>query len=157
PDNNDFQTDPSQKPYDFVPLPDPKLAMNTAVAGHHTAIGTKNTPLLSGEIRGTIVAEALTHIASGIVSLIDDLREFSGQGQDLDLNNIDQDVLVMPHVRTNNIRIIPGSTIKGMLRAAVEAITNPGIAISPPPSPGRRQTQNIVRKQTLQKSPVLSK
>lgn len=157
PNNKNFQTNASQKPYDFVPLPDPELVINAAIAGHHTAIGSKNTPLLSGEIRGTIVSGALTHIASGIVSLINELRAFSGPGQNLDLNSIGKDELVMPHVQTSNVRIIPGSTIKGMLRAAVEAITNPGTAISPPSLPSkRRQTQNNVLKQTLQKSPVLS-
>jgi CRISPR/Cas system CSM-associated protein Csm3 (group 7 of RAMP superfamily) len=89
------------KPYDFVPLPD--RVTREKPAGHD---GFKRG-LLSGVITGELVALTPVHVASG----------------NIELTRSDRIPLVKAHFRTGGKIAIPGSSLKGVVRSIVEAIT----------------------------------
>lgn len=113
---------PREKPYDFVPLPPEREAVNRPARGHHTAFGTPGAALLTGVLSGTLVSEAPLHIGSGFVVPMDDILAY----RDIVRSSAQADRLVAAHMRTGDRRVIPGSTLKGALRSAVEAITTTG-------------------------------
>lgn len=132
-------SDPEEKPYAFVTLPDVSKAQREPAAGHHTAFGTSGTRLYTGFVEGVIVSDSPVHIATGVVEPLND--EFFQSRADRPAiaanRGRDSDDLVLPHTATlmreaeGLVRIIPGSTLKGLVRSAVEAITNPGIGFMP--------------------------
>jgi hypothetical protein len=89
------------KPYDFVPLP-PRVD-RTEPAGH----GWFSPSLFSGTITGELVAQSPVHVGSGGIELTGDSRL----------------PLVKAHFRTAGKAGIPGSSLKGIVRSVVEAIT----------------------------------
>ncbi|GAB4442415.1 MAG: hypothetical protein OHK0015_40990 [Chloroflexi bacterium OHK40] len=131
-------SDPEEKPYAFVPLADPRVAQRQIAAGHHTVCGSRTAGLHTGFIEGVIVSDSPLHVATGIVEPLTD--EFFQTRPDLTIGGHrrhDADNLVLPHTATRDgasgkvVRIIPGSTMKGLIRAVIEAITNPGMQFTP--------------------------
>lgn len=112
---------PREKPYDFVPLPE-QPPVNRPASGHHTAFGAPQALLLTGVLSATLVSEALTHVASGFVVPIDDVLAH----RDIERASVQNDRLVAAHMRSGGRRVIPGATLKGALRSAVEAISTTG-------------------------------
>lgn len=108
---------PLPKPYDFVPFA-PEGALERAI-GHHVLISSDERGVYTGTIEADIKVESLLHVSSGLVVLVDDIRNAS----DIDISSIRDDELIMSHIRCNGRRIIPGSTLKGTIRSATEAIT----------------------------------
>lgn len=94
---------PLPKPYAFVSIPNARMNPEKP-AGHHSYIGN----LLTGTIKGTLVALSPIHVASGSV-------ELTGR----------QPSLVKAHFRCGGRPTIPGSSIKGAIRSIVEAISQP--------------------------------
>jgi hypothetical protein len=113
---------PREKPYDFVPLPPEREPIIRRARGHHTVFGTPDATLLSGTLSGTLVSEAAVHIASGFVVPMSDIQVH----RDIVKSSVQGDRLVAAHMRTNGRRVLPGSSLKGLLRSAVEAITTTG-------------------------------
>ena len=115
---------PREKPYDFVPLASQRETVSRRASGHHTVFGTPDATLLSGTLSGTLVSEAAVHIASGFVVPMSDVLTHG----DIVRSSVQADRLVAAHMRTAGRRVIPGSSLKGLLRSAVEAITTAGTA-----------------------------
>lgn len=94
---------PLPKPYDFVPLSEqrPQLA---PPAGHERYQEQR----LTGQISGRLVAQSDLHVASGLLQRRPDDRQYP---------------LVKAHMRTNGCPVIPGTSLKGCIRAIVEAIS----------------------------------
>lgn len=130
------------KPYDFVPFA-PEGASERAI-GHHVLISSDEKRVYTGTIEADIKAESLLHVSSGLVVLVDDIRNAS----DIDVSSIRDDELIMSHIRCNGRRIIPGSTLKGTIRSAIEAITLSGMKFEPIPGKARSE----VSQQKLGKS-----
>ncbi|MCG8350233.1 MAG: RAMP superfamily CRISPR-associated protein, partial [Chloroflexales bacterium] len=116
-----------------------------------------DAPLFTGVIAGTIVSETYVHVASGLVEPL--TEEFFNERGDLTVAQGRQhtaDDLVAPHMRTigletgKMVRVLPGSTLKGLIRSAVEAITNPGNTFAPVRE--ARKIKNEVTTQTLDAS-----
>jgi hypothetical protein len=94
---------PLPKPYEFVPLPDARMHPERP-AGHDVYAGN----LLTGTIKGTLVALSPVHVASGNIELTGRLPS-----------------LVRAHFRCSGRPTIPGSSLKGAIRSIVEAISRP--------------------------------
>ncbi|KAB8145984.1 hypothetical protein F8S13_02590 [Chloroflexia bacterium SDU3-3] len=143
-----------EKPYDFVPIS--STAKNSLAAGHHLAIGSSHARLLTGMLSAKIISESLVHVGSGYVVSTSDILRYG----DVDRSTIKDDTLVASHVRSQGKRYIPGSTLKGVIRSAVEAITLPGIEFSVESSKKTvrgvhvQQLRMKYRQQELHKSPA---
>lgn len=94
---------PLPKPFGFVSLPNhgPRQA---APAGHHTY----RADLLTGQVRGEFVARSDVHVASGLLAHHPRDRQYP---------------LVQALTRSNGRVVIPGASLKGCIRAIVEAIS----------------------------------
>jgi CRISPR/Cas system CSM-associated protein Csm3 (group 7 of RAMP superfamily) len=103
--------DLKDKPYFYTPLP-PEFR-KVAPASH----AAYHTDKLSGEIAGLIVACSPIHIASGLIVPWADLSRYG------DIHSQTQPALVAAHFRINNQRAIPASSLKGVIRSIVEAIS----------------------------------
>lgn len=116
------------KPYDFVPLP-PERSGNQfpSATGHHTVLGSGAENLLSGQLQAQIVAEAPLIVASGRVTTVDALLQHG----DVAPESVGDDTIVLEHVRSRGKRIIPGTSLKGVIRSVVEAITHTGATFTP--------------------------
>ena len=99
------------KPYFYTPLP--SEFQRTVPASH----AIYQTGKLSGEIAAVILAHSPIHVANGLIVAWADL---SGYG---DIHTRAQPSLVAAHFRLNNRRVIPASTVKGVFRSVVEAIS----------------------------------
>ena len=99
------------KPYFYTPLP--SAFQKTAPASH----AAYQTDKLNGEITGTIVARSPIHVASGLIVPWADLSRYG------DIHSQTQPALVAAHFRVNNRRAIPASSLKGVFRSIVEAIS----------------------------------
>ena len=87
------------KPFDFVVLP------RRVNKKHPTGHDQYHEKHITGQIHGTIEALSPIHIGSGVIDL----------GEDVEL--------IKTAVRTNENVVIPGSSLKGAIRSAVEAIS----------------------------------
>ena len=87
------------KPFGFVPLP---RRVNRKQPTGHDQYHERH---ITGQIRGTIEALSPIHIGSGVIDL----------GRDVPL--------IKTAVRTNENVVLPGSSLKGAIRSAVEAIS----------------------------------
>jgi CRISPR-associated protein Csm3 len=99
-DNDD---PPLPKPYAFVSIPEARMDPKHPI-GHDTY----RTDLITGAITGILVALSPVHVASGNI-------ELTGR----------QPSLVKAHFRRNDRPTIPGSSLKGVVRSIVEAISDP--------------------------------
>jgi hypothetical protein len=97
----DFRSSAQDKPYDFVPLtrPEPRN-----VVGHDRL----RADLLSGRLTGELTARSPVHVASG----------------SLELTGREHPSLVKAHFRTEGKVASPGSTLKGVVRSIVEAVSH---------------------------------
>lgn len=97
----------ASKPFRYIPFAN--RCERKTPAGHDTyAAG-----LLSGEITGAIVALTPLHVASGGIELM----------EKVDWRLAQKTPLIKAFVRSGGKRVIPGSSLKGSMRAIVEAIT----------------------------------
>lgn len=94
---------PLPKPYAFVSIPEAR--MNPRHPTGHDAYAPN---LITGAISGTLIALSPIHVASGNV-------ELTGR----------QPPLVKAHFRRSDRPTIPGSSLKGVVRGIVEAISDP--------------------------------
>lgn len=108
-----YHTDPDKKPYRFVPLAD--HVERREIAGHHRMEKGK----WYGYLDLMLVAHSPVHVASGLIVHRDDLAPYFAA--DLDSDN--DDLLILSHVRRDGRRYIPGTSLKGVVRSVVEAIT----------------------------------
>ena len=90
---------PAPKPFAFVPLP--RRVNRKPPTGHERY----HTEHFTGQIHGTIEALSPIHIGSGVIDL----------GRDVEL--------IKTAVRTKGNVVIPGSSLKGAIRSAAEAIS----------------------------------
>jgi CRISPR/Cas system CSM-associated protein Csm3 (group 7 of RAMP superfamily) len=150
-------SNPDDKPYDFVPVDTSTNAQSDLATGHHIVFRSADAPLFTGFIAGIIVSETYVHVASGLVEPL--TEEFFNERGDLTVAQGRQhgdDDLVAPHVRTIDpktgkmVRVLPGSTLKGLIRSAVEAITSLGTSFKPVREAGK--IKNEVTTQTLDES-----
>src|SRR4051812_26279867 len=93
--------EPPPKPYAFVPIPQGSTSPKHP-AGHDRY----QDELLTGTITGALVALSPVHVASGNIELT------GGRPS-----------LVKAHFRRNDRPAIPGSSLKGVIRSIVEAIS----------------------------------
>jgi len=103
--------DLKDKPYFYTPLPS---AFHKTIPASHAVYQTDK---ISGEIAGTIVARSPIHVASGLIVSWADLSRHG------DIDSEIRTALVAAHFRVNNQRTIPASSLKGMFRSTVEAIS----------------------------------
>jgi len=104
--------DLEDKPYFYTPL---SGTFRREVPVSHAAYDAGK---LSGEISGIIVARSPIHVASGQIITWADLSHYKDilvRGQ--------PPGLVAAHFRANDRRAIPASSLKGVLRSVVEAIS----------------------------------
>lgn len=95
---------PLPKPYDFVPLGTRQTKTPT---GHHRTT-------LSGCLRGTLIAHAPVHVASGLLRQTND-RNYP---------------LIKEHARSTEHLIIPSTSLKGCIRSILEAISPAAVTIT---------------------------
>jgi CRISPR/Cas system CSM-associated protein Csm3 (group 7 of RAMP superfamily) len=93
---------PAPKPYDFLALPEGRIERRAPIG--HDAIRAN---LLTGRIELELEALSPVHVASGLMMLTDEARR----------------PLVRELVRVAGVPVVPGSSLKGCVRAAVEAIS----------------------------------
>jgi len=110
----DYHTDPEKKPYRFVPLAD--HIERSEVVGHHKMAEGR----WYGYLNLILVAESSVHVASGLIVHRDDLRPYIG----VDIDPHGDDRLILSHVRRDGRRYIPGTSLKGVVRSVVEAVTH---------------------------------
>jgi len=108
-----YHTKPEDKPYRFVPLAD--HVERQEVVGHHRMEEGR----WYGHLDLLFVAHSPIHVASGLIVHRDDLAPYFAA--DLDSDN--DDSLILSHVRRKGRRYIPGTSLKGVVRSVVEAIT----------------------------------
>jgi hypothetical protein len=94
---------PLPKPYDFVPIPEKRI-----ITGPPPKHENYKSDLLTGTITGTLFARSPIHVGSGNIELTGKLPS-----------------LVKAHFRRNDRPTIPGSSLKGVIRSIVEAISDP--------------------------------
>ncbi|WP_017711222.1 RAMP superfamily CRISPR-associated protein [Prochlorothrix hollandica] len=99
-----LQTSPADKPYRFVSLPD-RAKKQPVTAGQECFDHQRYTGILSL----TLNVETATLVASGIIAL----------GTDVGL----KEPLVKTAIQRDRQLLIPGSSLKGVVRSAFEAIT----------------------------------
>lgn len=97
--------DTGDKPYGLVPLPSKSIDRQRP-AGQDQF----RPKLMSGKLYLTLTAETASFVASGVVAM----------GQDVQIKRVD---LVKTAVHQKNQLIIPGSSLKGVVRSAYEALT----------------------------------
>jgi len=102
-DQQDDDQPPLPKPYAFVPIPEKRMGQERPV-GHDLYQGN----LLTGRIEGTLNARSPVHVGSGNI-------EVTGKVPSL----------AKTHFRRNDRPVIPGSSLKGVVRSIVEAISDP--------------------------------
>jgi len=122
----------SDKPYFYTPLP--QTFSETAPASH----ASYQIDRLSGQIGGVIVARSPIHIASGQIVTWADLSRHG------DINSTNNPPLIAAHFRTNDRRAIPASSLKGVLRSIVEAISYSCPQFSINKQPGRHKRVNVI-------------
>ena len=108
--DRDNDREPSlPKPYDFVPLPPgcPRLEKPT---GHHRYRADR----YSGTLTATIHARSPVHVASGLLEPTRD-RQYP---------------LVKGVFRSQGIPVIPGTSLKGCVRAIAEAISGSAVQVT---------------------------
>ena len=103
------QQPPLPKPYDFVPLPEGRVATR-GPAGHHRY----HADSLTGSLRATIIARSPVHVASGLLEQMRD-RDYP---------------LVKAHFRTGGTPAIPGTSLKGCIRSIAEAISGSAVQVT---------------------------
>ena len=106
------------KPYDFVPFAKegPQQIRRTG----HESFHMQNH--LSGRLVIEVVAKTAVHVSSGTYALSEDLGREAG--------HIVRDFLKTPSNEGKLIPIIPGSTLKGMTRAVVEAVSRSCVIVA---------------------------
>jgi CRISPR/Cas system CSM-associated protein Csm3 (group 7 of RAMP superfamily) len=97
------QDDRAPKPYELVGLAHDARIERQAPVGHDAY----RPDLLSGEIRLEVTALTPVHVASGLMELTDNTKQ----------------PLVRGLLRVGDSPVIPGSSLKGSIRAIFEAIT----------------------------------
>lgn len=100
---------PLPKPYEFVPLPTGRIP-TTPPAGHHRYRQDSYTGVLTAQI----VARSPVHVASGLLEPTSD-RTYP---------------LVKGHFRTKGKLAIPGTSLKGCIRAIAEAISRSAVQVT---------------------------
>ena len=110
---HDRHTRPENKPYDFVPLADHIERSN--VTGHEVL----PPDCWYGRIGLRLTADSPVHVASGQIVRREDLEPYIGR----DLDGPIEEELVLSHLRCGDVRVIPGTSLKGTVRAVVEAIS----------------------------------
>lgn len=108
-----YHTNPDDKPYRFVPLAD--HVERQEAMGHHRMEEGK----WYGHLDLILVAYSPVHVASGLIVHRDDLAPYFAT----DLDGDNDDSLILSHVRRDGRRYIPGTSLKGVVRSVVEAIT----------------------------------
>lgn len=95
------------KPFEYIPFA--KRVVKSPPAGHHRY----DPALVTGYLRGEIEVLTPLHVASGGIELTKDVMPGYEAATPL----------VKAFVRSNDVRVIPGSSLKGAVRSVVEAIT----------------------------------
>jgi CRISPR/Cas system CSM-associated protein Csm3 (group 7 of RAMP superfamily) len=108
-----YHTDPEKKPYRFVRLAD--HIERSKIVGHHKMEGER----WYGHLDVIFTARSPLHVSSGLIVHRDDLTPYFGK----DLDHENNDCLILSHVRHGGQRYIPGTSLKGVVRSIVEAIT----------------------------------
>jgi CRISPR-associated protein Csm3 len=111
----------AEKPYAFVPIPAGD-ARRERPTGHDRYTGD----LVTGTLEGTILALSPVHVASGQI-------ELTGK----------QPPLVKAHFRRNGRLTIPGSSLKGVVRSIVEAISSPPSCLRVTRARSAEQSNNV--------------
>jgi CRISPR/Cas system CSM-associated protein Csm3 (group 7 of RAMP superfamily) len=123
---------PAPKPYGFVPIQrlEEGDRKDPAAVGHESyKPGT-----VSGTLRGEIIALSPVHVGSGT----------------LEMQNVPEAPLFKAHVRSGGRAVIPGSSLKGLVRSIVEAISPSCVHISQALNEALpRGTQRCSRKNSL--------
>jgi CRISPR/Cas system CSM-associated protein Csm3 (group 7 of RAMP superfamily) len=104
--------DLQDKPYFYTPLP---AKLHKSAPPSHA---NYQTDRLSGDITGVIQACSPVHVANGLIVPWADLSEYG----DIHVE-ASPPSLVAAHFRVNDQRAIPASTLKGVFRSIVEAIS----------------------------------
>lgn len=121
-DRDDRREPPLPKPYGFVPLP--RAAVTTTPAGHD------RFKHLTGTLSLTLLARSPVHIASGLLQQIRDQKY----------------PLVKAHFRVGDRPAIPATSLKGCIRAIVEAISPSTVTVTRArPIPGALEPQKSER------------
>jgi CRISPR/Cas system CSM-associated protein Csm3 (group 7 of RAMP superfamily) len=109
-EEQDFE-ERAPKPYEYVPLPTGELLKDSPLRyeGHSLEHGG----LMSGQLQGLIVALTPIHVASGRIEMM----------AEIDPAQARETPLVRDFFRSGGQRVIPASSLKGAIRAIVEAIT----------------------------------
>lgn len=101
--------EPAEKPYGLVSLPE---GIRRKPPQGHDRFRER---LLTGKLRGKIIALSPVHISSGGLEL--------GERIPLPPTGGRNPELVRPMVRSKGVPIIPGSSLKGVIRSVVEAVS----------------------------------
>ncbi len=99
------------KPYEYVPLPRGELPKDSPL--RHEGHRLERRGLLSGQLQGLIVALTPIHVAAGGIEMMAEIDPAQAQ----------ETPLVRDFFRSGGQRVIPASSLKGAMRAIVEAIT----------------------------------
>ncbi len=100
------------KPYEYVPLPTGELPKDSPLQ-QHEGHSLEDRGRLSGQLQGLIVALTPIHVASGGIEMM----------AEIDAAQARETPLVRDFFRSGGQRVIPASSLKGAMRAIVEAIT----------------------------------
>lgn len=122
---------PAAKPYEFVPLPD--TVNGAEPTGHHRIDGER----LTGSLQIELVAKRPLQVAAG---LSDFVQKSPGQESLVLLNTCVYRYQSSGQQSPHKVYVIPGSSVKGVLRGIVEAITPSCVSVV-----GRPAQQHIGR------------
>lgn len=126
---NTQKTLPEEKPYRFVPLPH-RADKQPIKAGQERFLPVrqgKNPKYYTGKLSFTLTVETASLVASGIIAL----------GTDVGL----KEPLVRTALQRDRQLLIPGSSLKGVVRSAFEAITASCLGVTTAQTNRKKQLQ----------------
>ncbi|MGQ9626629.1 MAG: RAMP superfamily CRISPR-associated protein [Anaerolineae bacterium] len=99
------------KPYAYVPLPTGQPAKSSPVKGDGHMLERQG--FLNGQLQGAITALTPVHVASGLVEMAEEIAPEKAKDWPM----------IKAFYRCRGERVIPASSLKGAVRAVLEAIT----------------------------------